>query len=327
MIFTAAPVRRTDPIPYATARTFAKCFRKLFAEPRRARQLFVAEFAKRGINQATVTLQLDPECFGTLRSGATGTRRREAVDAAYELAEAYYDFWQEQLLDKAPLLYEANDALAARHVIGIVSEYASATEETVRELSERRQHSVVVLRDFLYDFACVYGWNRRPLRALHKLFRSHGVDAVLYVLRECPETFGAFRKTEIDLGIRWIRRPLFRYSTSAPAREKLASLPNLFLRAAEVYSERPTVAELAAAKRRQSEAKEAVREATISASQYLRTVEEYVGEIALGLLRFAESTSAPPARWEALVRNLAPMLPPAALALARQSLARRRVNS
>jgi hypothetical protein len=324
MIFRAAPIRDTQPIPYETARTFARAFRKLFATPRFARQLFIADATKRGIDRATVTLQLNPERFGELRTGASGTHRRDAVDAAYEFAYAYHDFWRERLLEEAPLLYEANAALAAHHVVSIVTEYSRAAEELVLELTDRRRHARAVIREFIMRFLNVYGWDRRPLRALRKHYRSLGMDATLAALRRSPGTFGPYRKSEIEVGHIWLRRPLFSYVTDANARAAARGLPELFMRAAEAYSGRPTPADIARAQTREREGQASLVEATAVAKHYRRSVDEYIGECALGILRFTEARPEPPARWEALVTDLAPMLPPAALSLARQSAIRRR---
>lgn len=324
MIFRAAPIRSTQPIPFETARVFARSFRKLFAEPRRARQLFIADCIKRGIDRATFTLQINPERFGALRSAASGTHRRDAVDAAYELAYSYHDFWRERILEEAPMLYEANAALAAHHVVTIVADYSRAAEEMVLELADRRRQAFIVVREFIIHFTFVYGWDRRTLRVLHRHIRSLGNEATLEALRNSPETFGPFRQSEIEVGVLWLPWTLFRYKSDTPARARAPQLPELFRRAAEAYSGRPTLADIGTAQAREREAQAALREATAAAKQYPGSVEQYVGETALGLLRFAEVTREPPAKWEALVADLAPMLPPAALSLARQSASRRR---
>lgn len=324
MIFKGTPIRSTQAIPYETARAFAQSFRRLFAEPRRARQLFIADCVRRGIDRATFTLLIDPERFGTLRNDSSGLKRREAVDATYEFAYAYHDFWRERLLDETPILYEANAALAAHHIVGIVTEYTRAADEAVLELTDRKRSTLAVVREFVVRFTNVYGWDRRPLRALREHYRSHGMDAALAALRSSPQTFGPFRKSAMEVGLIWCGRPMFTYVTDAPARAAARDLPALFILAAEAYECRTTLtADLAAAQKWHHEGRVSLAAATAVAKQYPRSVEEYIGECSLGILRFTEANTELPSRWEALVADLAPMLPPAALSLARQSLKRR----
>lgn len=309
--------------PYATARAFVRSFRRLFTSPRNARRLFCASVVRHGLARASVSLRVFPERFGALRPGAPETCIRAAADAAFEFAYTCESFWRDRLLEEAPMLIETNAALAAAHVITIVSEHSRAQEVEVLLLNERRQQSLDAVRMFGYDVIGVYGDHRRAIRGIRRYYRQRGKEATVAALRSTPELFGTFRTYQEELCFAWFERPLFRFRTDAASRALSRRLPELFLRAVEAYESRPTIAQVYAAEEKAQAAKCALEEATAAARQFPWSIEEYIGETALGLLRFAERHE-PPATWENLAKQLAPLLPPAAFALARQSAERRR---
>lgn len=323
--FTRLSSPGTRCLPYETARAFVRSFRRLFTSPRDARQRFCASVAEHGLSEASFTLRIFPDRFGTLRPGIANTCIRAAGDAAFEFGYTCKSLWRDRLLEEAPMLVEANAALASAHVITIVAEHSRATELEVLLLKEHRQQVLETAKTFCFDVNGVYDDRRRAMREIGRFYRGRGKEVTVAALRSSPELFGTFRKHRVEVHFAGFERPRFRFHTDSASRAHSRSLPESFLRAAEAYESRPTIAQLHAAEQKALAAKCALEQVTAAAGRFPWSVEEYIGEAALGLLRFSERHE-PPATWKTLARQLAPLLPPAAFSLARQSAERRRLH-
>ncbi|HEU0054969.1 MAG TPA: relaxase/mobilization nuclease domain-containing protein [Longimicrobium sp.] len=306
--------RQVEPRPLtereryaAVLRQFRQKLARLYRDPQAARRAIAAEFYVSGAAATVLTLVTAPERFGPLRISAG---REHAADAAAWAAT--YAAGQDGRVRAAARhvadLYRRADAReSAEQVLDEAGKDVRDAKSPRKVLSDREHQAKQAPDRVMNGLREVYAKPREALGRVRAYRASHGDEAAVAAVRGQPERFGALRAYET----RWFG--LVRDTNAA--RSYAGSLAMTLRAAFGAEEDRPTPDDL-------TRADEAVRAAQEAARRAMRalpaTPAQTFREEAARLLQQAVQRGTD--RAGRLLRQLAPMLPEAALSHARKAM-------